>query len=278
MKPSLVDLHLHTTASDGRCSPQELVDRAANAGVTVMAVTDHDTTAALADVVSAAARHGIEVVAGIEVTAVEAGRDIHILGYFIDPSDIQLSGLLTRQRAQRIARVKAVGDRLAQLGMPIDIIPLVAQAKEDGGRSVGRPQIARAMIAAGYVADTREAFDRWLATGRPAFIPRAGAPPEEVIGFVHGAGGVASLAHPGQTAVDARIGAFANAGLDALEAHHPDHDAAATERYRQLASRLRLLVSGGSDFHGDPSHGWEPGAVSLPAEAWLRLRDAAPHA
>ena len=273
-----VDLHLHTTASDGRCSPQELVDRAAAAGVTVMAVTDHDTTAAIEDVVSAASARGIEVISGIEVTAVDSGRDVHILGYFINPADIQLTGFLVRQRTQRIARVKAVGDRLALLGMPIDIMPLIAQAREDGGRSIGRPQIARAMVAAGYVANTRAAFDLWLATGRPAFVPRAGAPPEEVIRMLHGAGGLTSLAHPGQTAVDSRILAFADAGLDALEVYHPDHDKTSTERYRALAARLRLLATGGSDFHGDPSHGWEPGAVSLPEDAWRRLRDAAAHA
>lgn len=274
----IVDLHLHTIASDGRCAPQELVDRAAAAGVTHMGVTDHDTTAAIADVSAAARPRGIEVVAGIEITAVESGRDVHILGYFIDPADVQLSGFLSRQRAQRVERVKAVGDRLAQLGMPVDIRPLIRQAKEDGGRSVGRPQIARAMIAAGYAADTREAFDRWLATGRPAFVPRAGAPPQEVINIIHSAGGIASLAHPGQTGVDARIAAYVAAGLDALEVFHPDHDKLSTERYRALASHLKLLVSGGSDFHGDPAHGWEPGAVTLPEHEWLRVRDAALHA
>jgi predicted metal-dependent phosphoesterase TrpH len=273
-----VDLHLHTTASDGRCSPQELVDRAAAAGVTVMGVTDHDTVAATAEASDVARARGIEVIAGIEITAVEAGRDVHVLGYFVNPADVQLAGFLQRQRAQRVARVEAVGARLAQLGMPIDILPLIATAREEGGRSIGRPQIARAMIAAGYVADSREAFDKWLATGRPAFVPRAGAPPEEVIRMIHAAGGMASLAHPGQTGVDARISAYVDAGLDALEAFHPDHDKASTGRYRGLAARLTLLVTGGSDFHGDPSHGWEPGAVSLPADEWLRFRDAAAHA
>ena len=274
----MVDLHLHTTASDGRCTPLELVDRAAAAGVTAMAVTDHDTTAAVAEVRAAAHARGIEAVSGIEITAVESGRDVHILGYFVDPRNSQLAGFLARQRAQRIARVQAVGDRLAQLGLPIDIIPMVAKAREDDGRSIGRPQIARAMVAAGYVADTRDAFDRWLATGRPAFVPRAGAPPEEVIAILHGAGGLASLAHPGQTAVDARISAYSLAGLDAIEVYHPDHDAASIARYRELASRLTLLMTGGSDFHGDPSHGVEPGSMALPEDAWLRLRAAAPHA
>jgi len=274
----MIDLHLHTTASDGRCTPAELVERAARAGLTVMAVTDHDTTAAVDDVAAAGRVRGIEVVAGIEITAVENGRDVHVLGYFVNPADAQLSGFLARQRAQRIERVTAVGDCLARLGMPIDVAPLLAPAKADGGRSVGRPQIARAMIAAGYVADSNEAFDRWLAAGRPAFVPRAGAAPEEVIAIVHAAGGLVSLAHPGQTAVDARISEYARAGLDALEVFHPDHDPASTKRYRELASSLKLLVTGGSDFHGDPSHGWEPGAVTLPADAWRRLRDAAPHA
>jgi predicted metal-dependent phosphoesterase TrpH len=273
-----IDLHLHTTASDGRCSPRELVDRVARAGVTVMAVTDHDTTAAISEVEAVAAEHRIDVVAGIEVTAVENGRDVHILGYFIDPANVQLAGFLARQRAQRMARVKAIGDRLALLGIPVDIKPILKQASEDGGRSVGRPQIARAMIAAGHVRDTREAFDEWLAAGRPAYVSRAGAPPEDVIGIIHDAGGLASLAHPGQTGVDARISVYQAAGLDALEIYHPDHDAVLTERYRALAAVLGLAETGGSDFHGDPSHGWEPGAVTLPADAWQRLRDAAPHA
>jgi predicted metal-dependent phosphoesterase TrpH len=274
----MIDLHLHTTASDGHCTPQELVDRASRAGVTVMAVTDHDTTAGVMEVQSAASARHIEVIAGIEITAVEDGRDIHVLGYFINPADVQLAAFVSRQRAQRIARVQAVGARLEQLGMPIDVRTLLAQAPEQAGRSVGRPQIARAMIAAGYVSDTREAFDRWLATRRPAFVPRAGAPPRDVIDVVHAAGGLASLAHPGQTEVDRQISAYVKNGLDALEVYHPDHDQEATERYRLLASQLNVLVTGGSDFHGDPHHGWEPGAVSLPADDWIRLRDAAAHA
>ena len=274
----MIDLHLHTTASDGRCSPQELVDRAAAAGVTTIGVTDHDTTAAIDETGAAARARGIEVIAGIEITAMDAGRDVHVLGYFIDPGDIHLSTFLAGQRTRRITRVNAIGDCLARLGMPIDIVPLVARAKEQSGYSIGRPQIARAMIAAGYVADTREAFDRWLATGRPAFVPRTGPPTREVIEIIHAAGGVASLAHPGQTGVDARIAAYAESGLDALEVFHPDHDKASTDKYRGVARRLNLLVTGGSDFHGDASHGFEPGAVSLPLEEWVRLRAAASHA
>jgi len=274
----IVDLHLHTTASDGRCAPHELVDRALRAGVTVMAVTDHDTVAAIPEVQTAAKACGIEVIAGIEITSIDDGRDVHLLGYFIDPDDPELKVFLAKQRTQRIARVEALGVRLAQLGMPIDIAPVLMQAHEQRGRSVGRPQIARAMIAAGYVADTREAFDRWLTTGRPAFVPRSGPSPGEVIDIVHAARGLVSMAHPGQTDVDSRISAYVEAGLDAIELFHPDHDAEAVDRYRDIAFGLNLLTTGGSDFHGDADHGCEPGAVALPVEHWIPLRDAAAHA
>jgi 3',5'-nucleoside bisphosphate phosphatase len=273
----VIDLHLHTTVSDGRCTPHELVDRASRAGVTVMAVTDHDTVAAIPGVRSAAVALGIDVVAGIEITAVENGRDVHMLGYFMDPRHPELEAFLAQQRAQRIARVEALGRRLAQLGMPIDLGPILLQAREQQGRSVGRPQVARAMIAAGYVPNTREAFDRWLATDRPAFVPRIGAEPREVIDIVHAAGGLVSLAHPGQTAVDSHIPAYVEAGLDAIEVYHPDHDPEAVTRYRNIASQRKLLATGGSDFHGDPDHGCEPGNVALPLDDWNRLRDAAAH-
>ena len=274
----IVDLHLHTTASDGRCTPHELVDRVLRAGVTVMAVTDHDTVAAIPEVQTAAKTSGIEVIAGIEITSIDNGRDVHLLGYFIDPDNSELTVFLAKQRIQRIARVEALGARLAQLGMPIDTASVLMQAREQRGRSVGRPQIARAMIAAGYAADTREAFDRWLATGRPAFVPRSGPPPGEVIDIVHAAGGLVSMAHPGQTDVDSRISAYVEAGLDAIELFHPDHDADAVDRYRTIASDVNLLATGGSDFHGDADHGCEPGAVALPVEHWIQLRDAAAHA
>lgn len=266
-----VDLHLHTTASDGRCSPAELVERAAVAGLTVMAVTDHDTTASVAAVRAAAARRGIEAVAGIEITAVDAGRDVHVLGYFIDPDAAGLGAFLARARADRIARVEAIGARLAALGRPIDVAAVVDAARTHGGRSVGRPQIAQAMIAAGYVADTKEAFDHWLAADGPVFVARTGSSPEHVIAVVHAAGGIASLAHPGRTRIDGRIADLHAAGLDALEVFHSDHDEAQVRQYRELAAALGLLTTGGSDYHGDPTHGREPGSARLPESEWARL-------
>jgi len=268
---TLVDLHLHTTASDGRCTPAELVARAAAAGVTVMAATDHDTTAGIAETRAHAGRRGIRSIPGIEITAVADGRDVHMLGYFFDPDDAALAEFLAAQRATRVARIGAIAERLASLGMPVDISPLLAEAARQTGKSIGRPKIARVMIDAGYVADTREAFDKWLARGCPAFVERAGASPEEVIAIVHRAGGLASLAHPGRTGIDDRIPALCDAGLDVIEVYHSDHDAAAVDRYGRLARDLGLLVSGGSDFHGDPAHGFEPGGAALPVQDWERL-------
>jgi hypothetical protein len=238
-----------------------------------MAATDHDTTAALAEVMAAAREKGLRAISGIEITAVEGGGDLHMLGYFLNPEDEALDAFLATQRSTRMARVQAIAARLAALGLPIDVAPVLAQARAQAGRSIGRPQIARAMVAAGYVRDTREAFDKWLGHGLPAFVPRTGATPEAVIDVIHGAGGLASLAHPGRAHVDDRIPALRDAGLDALEAFHPDHDAVLVDRYVRHAADLDLLLTGGSDFHGDPSHGLAPGSVTLPAEHWDRLAD-----
>jgi predicted metal-dependent phosphoesterase TrpH len=271
--PVIVDLHLHTTASDGRLTPLELVDQVTAAGVQVMAVTDHDTTAATGEARVAAAARGVALVSGIEITAVENGRDVHVLGYFIGADDPALAVFLQTARRARIVRVEAMAGRLAALGVPIDVSGIVAEARQNTGRSIGRPQVARALVAAGHVADMREAFDRWLGNSCPGFIPREGASPEQVIAIIHRAGGIASLAHPGKTAIDSRIPALAAAGLDALEAFHPDHDEAMTRHYRQRAEQLGMLVTAGSDFHGDPSHGRSPGSITLPPGDWERLRD-----
>lgn len=271
---TLVDLHLHTTASDGRLTARELVDRAIAARLRVMAVTDHDTTASVVEAQGYAAAAGIESISGIEITAVEAGADLHILGYFLDPAHDGLSAFLARQRASRVGRVEAIAARLASLELPIDVAPLLADANRQGGRSIGRPQVARAMVTAGHVRDTREAFDRWLGAGLPGFVRREGSGAEEVIATIHAAGGLASVAHPGKSISDERLTALRDAGLDAIEAFHPDHDAARVAHYTQFAASLGLLVTGGSDFHGDPDHGRAIGSISLPAPGWERLRDA----
>jgi predicted metal-dependent phosphoesterase TrpH len=267
----VIDLHMHTTASDGRCTPAELVDHAARASLTVMAVTDHDTTASTAEIRELAAARGIEAVNGIEVTAVERGRDIHVLAYFCDTEHPVLAEFLARGRAARVARLHQIAARLAEASVPIDPAPLEARAR--GGRSVGRPPRARALVAAGPVRDVREAFDRWIAEGQSAFVRRRGPRVAEVVRVVHETGGRASLAHPGLTRVDDRLDEFRDAGLDALEVYHSAHDANTVGRYEALAERLGFLRTGGSDFHGDPEQGRPLGGVTLGADDWARFHD-----
>ena len=268
----MIDLHTHTTASDGRCAPAELVARARDAGVAVLSVTDHDTVAGCEAAAAACATAGIEFVAGIEITAVRDDVDVHMLGYFVDPASPALLGFLAAQRQQRIDRIREMVAKLAIFGIRLDADAIVQPAIDDPGRSVGRPWIARALVAGGHVKSTNDAFGIWLSRGRPAFVPRESAPPADVIERVHEAGGLASIAHPGLVGHDEWIAPLAEAGLDAIEVYHTDHDRAATARYRALADRLNLLASGGSDFHGDPSHGaTSPGAVTLPREDFDRL-------
>jgi hypothetical protein len=251
----LIDLHLHTTASDGLLTPAALVARIAAVGISVFSVTDHDTVAGLAEARVEADARSLELIPGIEITAVEHGRDVHVLGYFFDPGSAQLASFLEAQRRDRVRRARAMVERLGDLGFPIDAEPMLSAAAADPGKSIGRPQIADALIAAGHARDRDDAFDRLLGNGCPAYLPRRGASAEEVIAILARAGGIASLAHPGPARIDdLMIARLAGAGLAALEARHSDHDAATEDRYRALAASLGLAVSAGSDFHGDYGH------------------------
>lgn len=271
----MIDLHLHTTASDGTLSPEALVARADEARLTVISVTDHDTTAATHAAGAAARTRGLTLVSGIEITAVEAHRDVHVLGYYIDPDNRQLAEFLDTQRADRVRRIRDMADRLAALGVPVEVESLLGRAAAPG-RSIGRPALADALVAGGHARDRDDAFERFLGHGRPAFVPRRGAPAADVIAIIHTAGGIASLAHPGLVRVDALIPALAAAGLDALEARHTDHAADVELHYRGLARRLGLAVSGGSDFHGGAPEGTARlGAVTLPAEDFAGLQQRA---
>jgi len=270
----LIDLHTHTTASDGRCAPSELVRRAAAAGVHVLSVTDHDTTAAAGAASAACASAGIEFVPGIEITAVVDGRDVHVLGYFIDPDSAPLAAFLGEQRRRRIERVRQMIERLRTIGIVLDAEAVLQPGRDDTTKAAGRPWIARALVAAGHAADTKDAFDLFLVPGKPAFVPRIGPSPADVFARIHASGGVASLAHPGLLARDDLIPGFTSAGLDALEAHHSRHTPDDTNRYLATAVRYGLAVTGGSDYHADPSHDrGGPGSVSLPQEAFQTLKD-----
>jgi hypothetical protein len=267
----VIDLHLHTTASDGLCEPAALVDLAWRAGIKTMSVTDHDTVAAHWEVEGAATASGIAFVPGIEITAVHEGRDVHVLGYFFDRHDVALNTFLERQRADRVRRVAAMVDRLSEMGKPLNRSELLAARAR--GKSLGRPLIAKALVKAGHVADMRQAFDQLLGEGKPAFVPRMGASPADVIGVISRAGGVASLAHPGLLKRDDLIPALVEAGLTAIEAFHSEHDAAATSHYLGFADRHGILVSGGSDYHCDKERRRAAfGTIGLPADRFEKLK------
>jgi predicted metal-dependent phosphoesterase TrpH len=273
----LIDLHLHTAASDGALAPAELVARAAAAGLTTISVTDHDTLAGIPEARAAGARLGLRLVAGVEITAVESQRDVHLLGYFFDAEAPRFTAFLERQRTDRLRRLREIAERLGALGFGIEVEPLLEHADAAAGRSVGRPLLADALVAAGHARDRNDAFDRLLGNGGPAYVPRIGATPAEVIHIVREAGGIVSLAHPGLTRMDELIPSLAEAGLAALEVGHSDHDPGTEHRYRELASRYGLAVSAGSDFHADSGHRISAlGKVTLSADEFALLEARVP--
>ena len=267
----MIDLHLHTTASDGRLDPAALVARVHAAGVRTLSVTDHDTMSGVPVAAEAASKLGLEFLPGVEITAVLEHRDVHLLGYFLDPSPPALEAFLQAQREDRIARARAMSAKLGELGVPIAIDPIVESAEAEG-RSVARPLLARALVDAGYASSPREAFDRWIGDGGKAYVPRIGSSPADVVRLVSRAGGVCSIAHPGLLNRDHLVPSLAEAGLAAIEVYHPEHDRATQTRYRQLAVQHDLAVSGGSDFHGDDHHRASSlGSVGVPREAFMPL-------
>jgi 3',5'-nucleoside bisphosphate phosphatase len=270
----VIDLHLHTTASDGKLAPSALVAHAAAAGLRIISVTDHDTVAGLAEAREAAIVHNLRLVSGIEITAIERGRDVHVLGYFVNPEDAELGRFLETQRADRIDRVREIGDRLRALGYEIDVESIIATAASRGGRSVGRPLLADALIAGGFAENRRDAFDRLLGNDGPAFVPRCGPPIERVAAIVAAAGGITSLAHPILLRDDEQIPYYASCGISAIEVRHREHDADAEARYRALARTLGLAVSGGSDFHGEPLS--DLGSITLSPEDFEALEARVP--
>ena len=269
----MIDLHMHTTASDGRCTPEALVDRAFQAGITTMSVTDHDTFAGVAAATNAAQARGIRVVPGIEITSVHKGKDVHVLAYFVSDATPGLQTLITRQRQQRLERAVEIASRLARLGAPVDTDALVASATALGGKALARPQIDEMLISAGHVTSVAEAFDRFLGEASPAYVPHSGASPAEVVEVVARGGGAPSLAHPGYkgagptTPKDELVPQLVEAGLVAIEAFHSSHDAAQQAHYVKLAKEHGVAVTGGSDYHGEGTRRSEFfGVLELPRE------------
>lgn len=249
---SRIDLHLHTTHSDGSLSPGEVLHLAHKAGVTALAVTDHDIVSGIPEAIETGAELGIEVIPGVEISSRVGTRELHILGYFLQWQDPELNQRLATLRASRHRRNPQIIERLRALGLDVTYEEVRALAGTD---SVGRPHIARILMDKKYVTSAKDAFDRYLADGRPAYVARELPKPEEAIAWIKAAGGVAVLAHPTWAKVsgeglNALLTTLKAEGLDGIEVHYSTHTKRQTREYLDLAKRLNLLITGGSDFHG----------------------------
>lgn len=268
-----VDLHTHTTASDGTLSPRELVRAAVRRGVRVLAVTDHDSTEGLPEALDEAARHPpLTIVPGLEINCDVPGAEVHVLGYVVDHEAPWFQAFLREQRAERVARVHRIAARLAELGMPIDPAEVFAIVKEG---SAGRPHVAQVMVQRGYVASVREAFDKWLHASGPAHVPRRRLTPLEAIAIIRRAGGVPVFAHPGLAERDEMVPDMVAAGLMGIETYYAEHSAAQTAHYKALCREHGLVATGGSDYHGERSGRANPlGHPPVPMSVYEELEGA----
>lgn len=266
--PAFVDLHSHSTASDGALSPTAVVEAASAANLAALALTDHDTTDGVAEAQLAAERLGIRIVPGAELSALDDDREIHILALHIAASP-EFERRLEAFRTMRIARAERIVERLRSLGVEVTFAQVSIEA---AGGAVGRPHIARALIAAGMVRDQREAFDRYLAAGRPAYVAKELPSPAEAIDLIRDAGGLAVFAHPGRDGTRERVERLVAAGLDGLEIRHPGHSAEDTVRAEALAQHFGLARSGGSDWHGSSEGQRVLGVMQVP-DSWLAEQD-----
>ena len=264
-----VDLHSHSTASDGILAPDAVVAAAHAAGLSALALTDHDTTAGIPLATITGEAVGLRIVPGVELSAHYGNDEIHVLALHVTRLDL-LESRLETLRAGRQVRASLIVERLRSLGLNVTVEMVM---KEAGDASVGRPHVARALIRAGSVRDFREAFDRYLGAGRPGFVPKERLEVRDAIAMTHQAGGLAIWAHPGSDARRARLEPLVEAGLDGVEVRHPSHDSEDIKRIGALVDFFSLVPSGGSDWHGSVEGPRTVGSMKIPAE-WLDRQDA----
>ncbi len=265
---AFVDMHMHSTASDGLHSPAEVVAAARAAGLVAIALTDHDTLAGVGEASEAGRRLGVRVVPGVELSAVDGAEEVHLLGLHLSRPDA-LERRLAGFREARRERAARIVDRLNALGIPVTLEAVLAEA---GAGAIGRPHIARALVAGGWARDPREAFERWIGNGRPAYVEKARLALDEAIGLTHEAGGLAVLAHPGPSGTRARLETLRGLGLDGVEVRHPSHSSEDVARLEALAAHLGLVPSGGSDWHGAADGPRLIGSMEVPV-GWLEAQD-----
>jgi 3',5'-nucleoside bisphosphate phosphatase len=266
---AFVDLHAHSTASDGSRAPADVIREAKRIGLAAIALTDHDTVAGIPEAISVGVDLGVRVVPGVELSAVEGDVETHILGLHLSDTR-ELEAKLVALREMRRTRAERMVHRLNELGVRIEFASVLEQA---AGGAIGRPHVARAMIAEGWAVDFRDAFDRYLGNGRPAYVTKERLAVSEATALIHRAGGLAILAHPSHSGTLERIAAFVDQGMDGVEVRHPSHSAEDTARLAALVEHFSLVPSGGSDWHGSSDGPRTLGMMRVPAE-WLGRQDS----
>jgi len=261
---------MHSTASDGARPPREVVRAARELNLAAIALTDHDTVDGLAEASDEGRIQGVRIVPGIELSAVEGDVETHVLGLHLQQVG-HLEAHLRGLRAMRLTRAERIVIRLNELGVRVTLEDVLVQA---GGGAVGRPHIARALVNEGWATDLRDAFDRYLGNGRSAFVPKDRLSIDDAIAMIHEAGGLAVLAHPGQSGSRKRIETLVAVGLDGVEVRHPSHNAEDIARLSALVEHFGLVPSGGSDWHGSSEGGRTLGMMRVPV-AWLERQDQA---
>ena len=263
-----VDLHTHSTASDGTLPPEGVIKAAESAGLSALALTDHDTIDGVRPARAAAERAGIRVIAGVELSAYDQDHEVHLLALHLSRLDA-LEKRLTDLRLSRHARASRIVERLNELGLPLTLDEVLQQSN---GGAVGRPHVARAMIARAFVSDFRDAFTRYLGAKGSAFVPKDRLSVEDAIAIAHEAGAIAIWAHPGDGGRRERLEPLVAAGLDGVEVRHPSHSSEDTKRLQALTDFFGLVPSGGSDWHGAMDGPRKLGMMNVPLE-WLEKQD-----
>lgn len=264
-----VDLHMHSTASDGVLRPAEVVKLAKARGLRTIALTDHDTTDGLSEAIETGRQIGLEVIGGFEINSETDLGHLDFLAYGCDPDNVALQNQLLEIRDARVGRAKGMVRKLAELGVPVAWERVLHFASD--AKSIARPHVARALVEAGHVASTQEAFDKYLNDDGPAYVHRLELKPKEVIDVIHQAGGVIVLAHPAHAGTTHLVPQLAAFGLDGVEVYYFDHTDAHKAELLALADQHQLLVTGGSDFHGDGTHA-ELGSVPVPDDVAIKLK------
>jgi 3',5'-nucleoside bisphosphate phosphatase len=266
-----IDLHCHSTASDGECEPAEVARRARAVGLSAVALTDHDTTDGVADAMSEATKLGLRIIPGCEFSVRAPWGELHVLALFLPHDSDRLQTFLRETRAARRRRGEQIVAKLQALGVAIDLEDVQAQLLGGDGGALGRPHVARALVDCGACDDVPDAFRRYLGRGRAAYVEKPLPKLGEVTGLVHEVGGLTVAAHLGDHGTEAQLRIFQDQGLDCVEVRHPSHPPAVEQRLMRIAERLGLGISGGSDWHGESEYGdtHAPlGGMQVP-ETWL---------